>query len=303
MLDIKFNIKWMIAICVISFGVLLLPLEQDISEESKQHTAAVAKVNTPTTAEQVGDLVSNSEQREAVPTAKHSVTRENNITLTSVESGFKPTERREAKQTISTSQRSEERKRRLDRIQELREVASQKDWDKFLEIANDVLSMPDYLRDSALIAAIRDKAPKSVFESLLARGAQFQSHHLMRVVMMDDLPLLNMLISLGLDIHMTDYDGENAVNVLVSSLTSRKIFDFLLVNNVAIKTGSDGIPLLTKALDEAVTRKEAVYYAYKLIQYGAEITAVDRELVEKIRNENQAAFNLIQRNIPELITD
>ena len=303
MLDIKFNIKWIIAICVISFGVLLLPLEQDISGEFKQRTAAIAKVNTPAVAGKVGDLVSNSEQREAVPTAKHSVTRENNITLTSVKSGVEKVKASGEQREPVNIRGNDEAKIRLENYKLLTQAAKEKDWEKFLELSQQTMSEAEYSRNSTLIAAIRDKAPKSVFESLLARGAQFQPSHLMRVVTMGDLPLLNMLISLGLDIHMTDYDGENAVNVLVSSLTSRKIFDFLLVNNVAIQTGNDGIPLLTKALDKAVTRKEAVYYAYKLIQYGAEITAVDRELVEKIRNENQAAFNLIQRNIPELITD
>ena len=199
--------------------------------------------------------------------------------------------------------KQELRKIRFENSKTLMKLASAKNWEQFLELAEQVMADSDYAKHSTLTTAIADKAPKYVFEQLLGQGAVFNAPHIIRVVSLDDIHFLKMLISLGLDIHMSSSSGENAINSLVNTLASNQNFRFLLENNVAIKTGSDGIPLLTKALDKAVTRKEAVYYAYKLIQYGAEITAVDRELVEKIRNENQAAFNLIQRNIPELITD
>lgn len=221
--------------------------------------------------------------------------------LKSVKAGFKPVNELAQNRPPKTEPESDEKKARLQTFKNLTEAAKAKQWDEFLALSEQVMAASDYAKHSTLIAAIRDKAPKSVFESLLSRGAQFQAHHLMRAVMMDDLPFLKMLVALGLDIHMTGRNGENAINALVSSLASRKNFAFLLENNVALKKDKNGTPPLTKALNRAIKNTKAVFYAYKLLQHGAAVSDADRALVTRISQENEQSYRLIQRNMPELI--
>lgn len=225
---------------------------------------------------------------------------ESEIITDSIEEGLKVIDALSSKHTQKDSRRSEERKVRQERYKALTHAASNKNWERFIELSESVMAQSEHSKHSTLVAAIRDKAPKSVFESLLARGAMFQSHHLMRAVMLDDLSFLQMLVSLGLDIHMTGRNGGNAINTLASSLASRKNFNYLLANNVEIRSESNGISPLSKALNRALINKEGVYYAYMLIQYGVKVSDKDLALVKRVKEENRASYDLIQRNIPSL---
>ena len=215
----------------------------------------------------------------------------------------------EAKTTITNqphtergqTYKSELAKKHLAKMQELTKLAAEQKWDEFLTLADDVFSMPEHYKTSTLTAAIRDKAPKRVFETLLANGAKFAAHHTFRAVRMGDIHFLQTLITLGLDIHSTDKNGENAINAMLKTQSSRKMFNFLLAHNVDIKMDKNGVSLLTKSLTIAKNNKEAVYYAYKFVQHGVPISQDDIALVQQIKQHNVQSYELIQRNIPELI--
>lgn len=300
MLDAKVHNKWIIALLVLMligwflFSESLTSNSDDKSSKTPQVIEAVISQNL------ASDMTNASESAKSIP-GNSNDSPENKNLLKSIESGLKPVKELEPRRAPENTKRSEERKARLEKFKVLTQAAKEKDWDNFLELSEEVMAQSEYSKHSTLVAAIRDKAPKRVFERLRSRGAQFQPHHLMRVVMMDDLNFLKMLVSLGLDIHMTGRNGENGINSLVNSLASKENFNFLLVNNVEIKTGKDGTSPLTTALNRAIRSKDAVYYAYRLVQHGIPIGEADIELVKRLSKENKQSYDLIKSNLPELI--
>lgn len=182
-----------------------------------------------------------------------------------------------------------------------REAASNKDWELFLEASQKVQEMPDYLHPMTLTTAIREEAPQHVFEALLARGERFLPQHLTRIVIANKVDLLKRLIPLGLDIHAELPNGDNAINVLLRTMSSRQAFLFLLKNNVAIRPGANGKDPLLFALEKARKENEAIYYVFRLVHHGAQLNSSHYLVVSEIKDMNPQAFDLIKRNIPELL--
>lgn len=197
----------------------------------------------------------------------------------------------------------EERDIRRQRAKALIKSASEKNWEQFLDLAEEAMNESSYAKHSTLTSAIADKAPRFVFEKLLSQGAVFTAPHLMRVVSMDDLDFLKLLISLGLDIHMSTFSGQNAIHSLSRTLASRKNFIFLLDNNVSIKLDKNGTSPLTQALSRLASRQEALFYIQKLISHGASISKEDIQLVKEAKKGNKEIYSLIKAYTPELIED
>lgn len=196
---------------------------------------------------------------------------------------------------------SPERKERRRILNNLRESAASQNWDLFMENARIAQSFPDFLKSTALTTAIARDAPQQVFEQLTAMGYVFEAHHSTRVANKNSIQLLERLIPLGLDIHASTAKGDNAVNTLLNTLASRKVFNYLLAHNVVVKPGSDGKNLLTKTLAKAASNKEAVFYLYKLVKQGEKVQPSHIEQAKALQATNPGAFALITRNVPELL--
>lgn len=182
-----------------------------------------------------------------------------------------------------------------------REAANIKDWELFLEVSKKIKEMPEYVHPMTLTMAIRENAPQHVFEALLARGEAFLPQHLTRTAIGNKLELLKRLIPLGLNVHAELPNGDNVINILMKSLSSPQVFEFLLQQNVAIRPGSNGKDPLLAALDASLSNNKAVFYVSKLIENGVQPNAEHYSLVTRIKESNPKAYNLIESNIPELL--
>lgn len=210
-------------------------------------------------------------------------------------------EQRKAALAAINRKSSPEQKARSEQHKKFNQLASEKNWEAFLEISEPRLSKQNYETASVLIAAIRNKAPNWVFRALLNGGAKFEYTHTFRVIRMEDLAFTQRLVALGLDIHAQSHNGENAINALAELPYSTETLEYLLQQNVAIVMPQNSKSPVTVALTKAVKIDQAVLFAAKLLQYGANPSAEDYALVEELKQQNPKAYQLVQAHIPELI--
>jgi hypothetical protein len=194
---------------------------------------------------------------------------------------------------------TEERKERDSRIKAPKTAAKNQDWEQFIAAVDNLHDMPDIVLHNTISSAILHNAPIYVFEELLARGASFLGRHTVMLAMYDNLPLMKKLIFLGLDIHGVNYQGNNAINGLLVSFSSREALNFLLSNGVEIQNGKNDVDPLMLALLKAETDKEAAYYAFMLVKYDTEVTTGHIAQVEKISERNPEAYQLLVAYISE----
>ncbi|MBT0585320.1 hypothetical protein [Alteromonas oceanisediminis] len=193
--------------------------------------------------------------------------------------------------------------KRLERDQKIKApmiAAKEGDWELFLDETVHLQTMSDYLLSASISSAIRHNAPLHVFEELISRGARFLPRHTMMLAMKNKVEMVEKLIPLGLSIHVRTASGDNALNALLVTFSARRMFDFLLYNGVEIQNGANIEDPLMKALKGAEINTEAAYYAYKLIQYKAQITTAHIKQFNNLNSINSKSYELLVRNVPEL---
>ena len=132
--------------------------------------------------------------------------------------------------------------------QQMKTAAQNSNWEAFLDARNtlnDMMGAGDML---SLLDAIQFNAPKHVFQELLRTGSQFTPDMVVLLVVNNDVQLVEMLISLGFDIHMTDRFQKNALLYSIE-FNATNVFAFLMTQNVTTTPATAGLDALDMALE------------------------------------------------------
>ena len=183
-------------------------------------------------------------------------------------------------------------------MQGLFESAQQADWGGFNN-AVDFLELEDVNTLSlALFQAILNNAPFTIIENLLSRGAIFLPNTAQMLALRNNVRLTKDLLPLGLDLHVVDQTGKNALSHTLISFQSREMFDFLLTNNVDVKPSPNGLDPLDMALQYSVYNAQGIYYVKQLIAHGSPIESSHIQLLAQIQELNPKNYEKIAKLLP-----
>ena len=194
-------------------------------------------------------------------------------------------------------------------------AADSGDWDAFLDIAFELELISDYELATSFSEAIRNNAPLWVFEDLINRGAHFNVSHLLMLASNNQLSLIKQLIPLGLDIHMVNTEGMNAVHAAIMPFSDTEVFNFLMEEKVRIDTKVAGLDPLARALtgmlgdlnsiisDRKVLfrHNKALYYARLLISAKANVTPDHFTIVNQMKETNPKSYQHIINYLPPIM--
>lgn len=173
-------------------------------------------------------------------------------------------------------------------------MSAKGDWEKLLSSTSEAELVDSQILDIALMQAITHNSPINVISTLISRGAQFTPETMSVLAIRNNLKLTKQLIPLGLNIHAVDSLGKNALFHTFTSFQSQAMFDFLLMNNVAVSSPAQGLDLLDLALQRTATSMDGVYYVRRLIEFNAPISTSHRELLQIVKSQNPEAYQQIE---------
>jgi hypothetical protein len=190
----------------------------------------------------------------------------------------------------------------------LRMQAQQQEWGEY---AN-TLSRWEQLSESklawGLMDAIKFNAPIWLFEDLLFQGAQFNFEHLREVIRGGQLELIKSLQPLGLDIHMENNQGANAVHAAAQHFINIHMMHYLLTHGVVATTkvnGEDPLALSLKRLlqlehqDQRRGNDFLAHYNTKrysewfIKESGVKVEQQHIELAQQIKGVNQQTYEYL----------
>lgn len=145
-----------------------------------------------------------------------------------------------------------------------------------------------------VIQAIIRNAPLEIFEQLFAKGAQLPKESAHMLALTNNLKLMVELAPMGLDLHAVDEHGKNALSYSILAPDSQEVFNYLIVNGVAINLEHNKMDALDYALDESQSRREAVDYAIRLVELGAKIKRSHRQRLALLEYHNPAHYSLLR---------
>ena len=137
-------------------------------------------------------------------------------------------------------------------------------------------------------------------ENLLNRGATFNYQSIQILTIKNNVKLAKELIPLGLDIHAVDQFGKNALYIALTSTQSRLMFDFLISHNISLKQKNINPDPLLLAINLAFNDDLGIYYAGKLISYGAPLETIHISTMNKMELSNNSNFSTLIEQHPQL---
>ncbi|MDE0190900.1 MAG: hypothetical protein OXQ90_06055 [Gammaproteobacteria bacterium] len=181
-------------------------------------------------------------------------------------------------------------------------------WEDFLGAVED---LPEDADPTALSMATRVSlllAPHDVVVKTLARIDELPENAAILAASRtagDDVKIFEELRGRGMDLHVVDDTGHNAISTAVRVMQSRETLDYLLANGVAVKLDSPGYDPLDRVLrnllnDSFRTSASVSPWVRTLIDHGAPIEASHLQLMELLRLDRSAVYSDVVKEVPEL---
>lgn len=142
---------------------------------------------------------------------------------------------------------AEEQRVHLDKLNLAQSLATQGKWQEFMALNDDLSSADAQSLTHSLGLAIMNDAPIDLIVTLLNQGAELDFQILRILISKQDLSLIKTFVDFGLDIHMTNNQGENAIDYASEFANSTDIIDYFT---------SNGVDVMPKSLDEDALGKE-----------------------------------------------
>lgn len=177
--------------------------------------------------------------------------------------------------------------------QHMKQTAQNGDWEAFLDARNqlnDMMGAGDML---SLMDAIQYRAPKHVIQKLLRTGSQFTPDMLMFLAINNDVEQVQMLISLGFDIHMTDRYAKNALLYSIE-FNADKVFRFLLVQGVSVEPARNGFDALDTALEALLKpQNKSLMFVHSLLELDTYLKPSHAYLLSQLERQRPAIYQEI----------
>jgi hypothetical protein len=135
----------------------------------------------------------------------------------------------------------EEQEIYINKLNLSQDLARQGKWLEFIAL-NDELSLagPESLTH-ALVLTIQNDAPIDIIVSLLNQGAELDFVILKVLISKQNLQLIKTFVDFGLDVHMTDDQGENTIQYASKFSNNAEIIDYFISIGVKEMPNSSGL--------------------------------------------------------------
>ncbi len=199
---------------------------------------------------------------------------------------------------------------------ELKQAIKNKDWYEFEALADEVKqTLPKHAYSFALNMAIRGNAPLYVIKNLLAKGGQFSYQHLYSVARFNRHENYYKLKALGLNVHATSKEGQNALFPAMMGFKDNFVFLSLLMDGVNPNIEYKGkrpvdiclAELVKIAQENSIDKDRKVYWNAvgrfrELVKFGhAELLPRHLTLLNTIRETKPQIFDLMTHELPNKI--
>ncbi|GLX80094.1 hypothetical protein tinsulaeT_34340 [Thalassotalea insulae] len=199
----------------------------------------------------------------------------------------------ESKQELSQQQN--------ETINEAIASAGNNNWEVTQEIIDNMEDTKESEKlDLQLMLAISSNQDWSIIRSLLEAGAVLPEGYVFMLARLNNPELAERLIPYGLDIHLVDSNGYNAIYHSTIN-NAQEMLIFLLDNHVDINVIPRGMDALDHALSMLRYRQKFIGVIEVLVKRGMKIVKSHRERVEEYKNSSPDTYQLIATRVPQLI--
>ena len=181
-------------------------------------------------------------------------------------------------------------------------TAVSKDWEDFIQKAELFEELGPEAKNRALNLAIKNAAPFDIILEFVTRGAEFNSDTIMYLSYTDNVALTQELMSIGLNLHLSDQYGRNGV-YFSSQAYSQSMFNLFISYGVTVKPSTQGLDPLDIVLKRSSTNSNSSYFIRKLLENGAPIQQSHIELIKELKNKNLDYYKKVISLNPELSID
>ena len=188
----------------------------------------------------------------------------------------------------------EEQSNYLKKLEQAKNLANKNDWEQFMNLNDELTSLDHKTLTQMLMLSILYNAPFDVIIDLLNAGAELTSHIFKALIYNNNLTLIKKLISYGLDIHMIDKQGKNAIYYSLYPIPNKVIFNYFITNGVSTKPSLLGKDPLDIAMQQCLNNQSSVYFIKMLLEYGSPIQDSHIELFRKMISKNSYCVNKIR---------
>jgi hypothetical protein len=135
----------------------------------------------------------------------------------------------------------EEQRIYLEKLNLSQNLARQGKWLEFIALNNELsMAGPESLTHG-LVLTIQNDAPIDIIVSLLNQGAELDFVILKVLISKQNLPLIKTFVEFGLDVHMTDNQGESTIEYASKFANNTEIIDYFISIGVKETPNSSGL--------------------------------------------------------------